>query len=61
MDDTEDNNIGGIIKPKGVGTVVLNLEYETGKLHTLTFEQVYSFLVAPKLFVGPNKWARYRG
>ena len=36
--DTEVNGIGGTIKPKGIGTVVLNLEDDTGKLHNLTFE-----------------------
>ena len=35
-DDTEVNNIGGIIKPKGIGTVTLDLEYETGKIHNIS-------------------------
>ena len=33
----EVNGIGGIIKSKGIGTVVLGLEEKKGKLHNLTF------------------------
>ena len=36
--DTEVNGIGGIIKPKGIGTVILDLEDDTGKLQSLVFE-----------------------
>ena len=57
-EDTEVNDIVGIIKPKGIGTVVLDLEDGTGKLHTFIFEQVYYFPRAPKLLVSPQKWAR---
>ena len=57
-EDTEVNDIVGIIKPKGIGTVVLDLEDGTGKLHTFIFEQVYYFPIAPKLLVSPQKWAR---
>ena len=39
-DDAKVNGIGGIIKPEGIGTVVLELEDDTGKIHNLTFKQV---------------------
>ena len=39
-DNAEVNGIGGIIKPKGIGIVVLYLEYDTGKIHDLNFKQV---------------------
>ena len=44
MDDTEVNGIGGIIYPKGIDTVVLDLEDNTGKIQKLTLKQVYYFL-----------------
>ena len=31
--------LGGLINPKGIGTIVLDLEDDTGKLHYLTFEK----------------------
>ena len=60
-DFTKVNGIGGLIKPKEISTLFLDLEYDTGKLHSLTFEQYYYFPVAPKLLIGPQKWARDRG
>ena len=39
-DNTEVNEIGGIIKPRGICTIVMNLEDYTGKLQNLNFEQV---------------------
>ena len=39
-DDTVVNGIGGIIKPKEIGTTILDLEGDKGKLHSITFEQV---------------------
>ena len=42
-DDTEVNGIGGLIKPKGIGTFILDLEYETIQIHNLNFKQVYYF------------------
>ena len=35
--DTEVNGIGGLIKPKGIGTFILDLEYDRGKIHNLVF------------------------
>ena len=40
-----------------MGTFFLDLEYDTGKLHIIIFEQVYYFPGAPKLLVSPQKWA----
>ena len=60
-DNTEVNVIGGIIKTKGICTVFLDLEVDTGKLHNLTFEQVYYFTGAPTLLTSPQKWAQDRG
>ena len=36
--DTDVNDIEGLIKPKGICTVVLELEDDTGKIHSITFE-----------------------
>ena len=36
----EVNAIGGLINTKGIGTVILDLEDDTCKLHNLTFEKV---------------------
>ena len=38
-DDTEVNGIGGPIKPNGIVTVVLDLEYDTGQIQNLTFKK----------------------
>ena len=59
-DDTEVNGIGGIVNPKGVVIVILDLEYNTGQIHNLIFEQVYYLPRAPNLLTSPQKWARYR-
>ena len=40
---------GGVIKPKEIGTVILDLENTTVKLHNLTFEQVYYLPGSPKI------------
>ena len=60
-DDTELNGIGGFIKTKGIGTILLELEDETGQIHNLTFKQIYYFPITPKLLVGPHKWSQDRG
>ena len=60
MDGTEVNGIGGLIKPKGISIVVLDLKYGTGKIQSLNFEQVCYFPGAPKFLFRPQKWARYR-
>ena len=52
-DDTEVNGIGGIIKPKGIFTVVLDLEDNTGQIHNLTFKQVCYFPGEPKILISP--------
>ena len=39
-DDTEVNDIGGLINPKGIGTFLLDLEDDTGKLQNIILEQV---------------------
>ena len=57
---TQVNGIGGLTKPQVIGHIVLELEYKTGKIHKLTFENVYYFPEAPKLLVGPQTWARDR-
>ena len=54
-DNTEVNNIGGFINPKRIGNAVLDLENYKGKIHNLTFKQVYSLPGAPKLLVIPQK------
>ena len=40
-DYSQVNDIGGLIKFNEIGTVVLDLKEDTGKLHNLTFEKVY--------------------
>ena len=50
-DFTKVNGIGGLIKPKEISTLFLDLEYDTGKLHILTFQQYYYFPGAPKLLI----------
>ena len=45
--DTEVNGIGGIIKPKGIVTVVLNLEYDTSKLYNIFFKTSTTYLERP--------------
>ena len=40
-ENVEVNDIGGVVKTKGINTVALNLEDDTGKLHSLIFEQIY--------------------
>ena len=54
------NGIRGIIKPKGIGSVVLNLEYNIGKIHS-SKKKAYFSLVAPKVLTSPERWARDRG
>ena len=51
----------GLLKPKVIGTVILDLEYDMGKIHDLNLKQVYYFPGAPKLLVSPQKWAQDRG
>ena len=58
---TEVNGIGGIIKPQGIGTVVLDLEDDTGKFYNLNFENFYYFPGAPKLLIVPHRWDQDRG
>ena len=53
--DTEVNFIGGVIKPNGVGTVVLDLEDEKGQIHNLNFKQVYYLPGAPNFLIIPHK------
>ena len=57
-DDIEVNSIGGLMKTHGVGTIILDLEDNTGKTRNINFENVYYFPGAPKLLVSPHKWAR---
>ena len=57
-DNIDINGIRGIIKPKGIDTVVLDPEYDTGKLHNLIFKNVYYFHGAPEILISPQKWAR---
>ena len=40
-DNKEFSGIGGLVKHKCIGTVVLYLEDGTGKLHNLIFDQLY--------------------
>ena len=43
-----------IIKPKGIGTVTLELEYNTVKLHNILFENIYYFPGAPNILISPQ-------
>ena len=38
-DDTEVNVIEGLLKPKGIGLIVLDLEDDTVQIHNHTFKQ----------------------
>ena len=58
--DTEFNGAGGIINPKGIGNIVLDLEDDTDEFCYIVFEQFYYFPGAPKLLVSPQKLARYK-
>ena len=60
LDNTEISLIGGLIHPKGVGAIVLDLEDDRVQIHNLTFKQVYFFPGAPKLLIVPHKWAQDR-
>ena len=40
-DDTEVNDIGKLINPKWIGATVLDLEYDTDRIHRLPFKKVY--------------------
>ena len=46
------------MKTQGVGTIILDLEDDTGKTRNINFENVYYFPGAPKLLISPHKWAR---
>ena len=46
--------------PKGIGTIILDLEYDIVKIHNLTFKQVYYLPGAPNLLISPQKWAQDR-
>ena len=50
-----------IIKPKGIGTVTLELEYNTVKLHNIIFENIYYFPGATNILISPQKWPHDRG
>ena len=50
-------SIGGIVKPQGIGTTVLDMEDDKGKLHNLNFENVCYFPGAPKILISPQKLA----
>ena len=50
-----------LINTKGIGTVLLDLEYDTGKINNIIFKQVYYLPRAPKLLTSPQKWAYDRG
>ena len=54
-DNIEVNGIRSIIKPKGIGTLNLDLEYDTVKIHNICFKNVYYFPGAHKLLIGPQK------
>ena len=60
-DDTEVNGVRGLIKPKGIVTIVLDMEDDTGKIHNNIFEQVYYFPGVPNLLIVPPKWSQDRG
>ena len=47
------NGIGGIIKPKGLGKIYLDLDNDTGDLHHLIFHNVYYFPGEPKILISP--------
>ena len=38
--DTEVNVIRGLIKPQRIGTIILDLEGNTGKIHNINFKNV---------------------
>ena len=61
MDNTKLNGIGGIINPKILGTISMDMEDDAGYIHHLNFHNVYYFPSAPKLLVSPQTWARDRG
>ena len=44
-----------------VGTITLELEDDTGKMHSLNLEKIHYFPGEPKLLVRPHKWDRYIG
>ena len=50
----------GEYQSQGDRPVVLELEYDTSKLHNLNFEQFYYFPGVSNLLASPHKWARYR-
>ena len=60
-DTTQVNLIEGVAKPQGIGTIFLELEDNTGKIHKLKFENIYYFPVSPNLLISPQKWASDRG
>ena len=46
-DDKEVNVIGGFIKANGIFTVVLYLEYDTGKIHNIIFKTSTTSMECP--------------
>ena len=54
------NSIRRIIKPKGLGKISLDLKYDTGDIHHLTFHNIY-FPITPKLLITPQTWDRDKG
>ena len=41
---------------KGLGTIYLDLEDDTGELHHLTFHNLYYFPISNKLLIIPQNW-----
>ena len=52
---------GGSSSPKGIVTIILDLEEDTGEHYIINFEQVYYSPRAPTLLVSPQKWDQHRG
>ena len=47
----------GIIKPKGIGTIILELEDGNGNIYNLNIDILYYFPRLPKLFISIHKWS----
>ena len=53
---TEVNGIVGVTKPKGIDTIVLEIEDKNGKIYKLKYENVYYFPGVTKPLIFPPKW-----
>ena len=56
-DITKVNGIWGKTKPKGIGTIMLELKENNGNIHKLKLENFCYLPEAPNILVNTHKWA----